>query len=76
MDKNESYIFGILVTDGSLYLTTRNRGRIILEISGKDEDIVDKLVEIVPFSKKRIRIRETNFSNGKVTYISFIINAS
>lgn len=62
MDKNESYIFGILITDGSLYLTSRNRGKIQLEISEKDEDLVDKLVEIVPNSSKRKRTRATNFS--------------
>lgn len=62
MDKNESYIFGILITDGSLYLANRNKGGVRLEISEKDEDLIDKLVEIIPNSSKRKRTRTTNFS--------------
>lgn len=40
MNSIESYIYGLLVTDGNLSLSTRNRGRVILEISEKDEDII------------------------------------
>lgn len=71
MDKNESYIFGILVTDGNLYLTSRNRGKVQLEISKKDEDLVDKLVKLVPFSSKGSRKRKTNFSKSEVGYVCF-----
>ena len=72
MDKNESYIFGNLVTDGNLYLTSRNRGRVQLEISKKDEDLVDKLLELVPFSSKDSRKRKTNFSKSEVEFVRFI----
>lgn len=73
MDKNESYTFGILVTDGSLYLSTRNRGKVQLEISEKDEDLIDKLIEITPHSKKRKRIRNTNFHENykSVSFINY-----
>ena len=71
MDKNESYIFGNLVTDGNLYLTSRNRGRVQLEISKKDEDLVDKLLELVPFSNKGSRKRKTNFSKSEVEFVCF-----
>ena len=71
MDKNESYIFGNLVTDGNLYLTSRNRGRVQLEISKKDEDLVDKLLELVPFSSKDSRKRKTNFSKSEVEFVRF-----
>jgi hypothetical protein len=72
MDKNDSYLFGILITDGSLYLTTRNRGKVQLEISKKDEDLIDKLINLVPNSIKRERTRVTNFSNGLTNYVSFV----
>ena len=35
MNENESYIFGLLMTDGCLELRDRNRGKISLEISYK-----------------------------------------
>ena len=65
MNENDSYIFGLLITDGNLRLTTRNRGRVSLEVNERDEDIIDKLVEYVPNSVKHERTRTTNFSNGK-----------
>lgn len=64
MNSIESYIYGLLVTDGNLSLSTRNRGRVILEISEKDEDIIDKLLTLIPNSHKRFRIRNTNFKKG------------
>lgn len=62
MTEKESYIYGLLITDGNIYLTTRNRGRVVLEISKRDEDIVDKLIDEIPNSTKRERTRKTNFS--------------
>lgn len=62
MTEKESYIYGLLITDGSIYLTTRNRGKVVLEISKRDEDIVDKLINEIPNSTKRERTRSTNFS--------------
>ena len=70
MDENESYIFGLLITDGNLYLTTRNRGRVVLEVSIKDKDIVHKLYETIPHSSIHQRKRNTNFKNDYAT-ISF-----
>ena len=69
MDKNESYIYGLLITDGNLSLSSRNRGRIRLEVSEKDKDIVNKLMNIIPNSKKTKRIRNTNFKNKYSTVI-------
>lgn len=63
MTKNESYIFGLLITDGNLSLKSRNRGRITLEISYKDKDIVEKLANVIPNSFITERVRKTNFSN-------------
>jgi len=65
MNKIDSYIFGLLITDGSLYLTTRNRGKVTLEVQERDFDIVQKLYNIIENSKIHTRTRKTNFSNGK-----------
>ena len=64
MTNAESYIFGLLITDGSLYLSTRNRGQVTLELNKKDEDIVQKLYTIIPNSSIRQRTRNTNFKNN------------
>ena len=36
MNQFESYLFGLILTDGSVYLTTRNRGKIKIEIQRSD----------------------------------------
>lgn len=69
MNKIESYIYGLLITDGSLYLTTRNRGKVILEVSEKDEDIIQKLYNVIPNSGIHERVRNTNFKNNYKTKI-------
>lgn len=60
----DSYIFGLLVTDGHMHFNTRNRGNVSLEISKKDEDICHKLVEYISNSKIRYRTRTTNFAKN------------
>lgn len=69
MNENESYIFGLLITDGSMCLNTRNRGNVRLEVSEKDFDIVEKLFNEIPGSKISSRIRNTNFSKNYKTSI-------
>ena len=64
MDENESYIFGLLITDGNLSLNTRNRGKVTLEINKRDEDIIEKLFNLIPNSKIHERVRNTNFKNN------------
>ena len=63
--EEKSYVYGLLVTDGTL--NVRNietyTGQVALEISEKDEDIIDKLCAIIPFSTKTKRVRNTNFKN-------------
>lgn len=63
----ESYLFGLLITDGSLYLTTRNRGRVTIELNKKDEDIITKLYNSIPNSHIRRRVRNTNFKENYET---------
>lgn len=71
MNESESYIYGLLITDGSLYLSTRNRGRVTLEVNEKDKDIVEKLYNEIPNSKIKERTRNTNFKNEYSTKIFF-----
>lgn len=59
MNENESYIFGLLITDGNLSLNTRNRGKVTLEINKRDEDIIEKLFNLIPNSKIHERVRNT-----------------
>jgi DNA-binding transcriptional regulator WhiA len=63
IDKNTSYMIGLFQTDGSMSSNTRNRGKIQLELSIKDEDIVYKLEKLIPYHvgiRKRIRNRVLN----------------
>ena len=72
LDKIKSYVFGLLITDGTLYFAkTRNRGRVTLEVSEKDKDIVEKLHNLYPESHIRVRTRSTNFSKSYTSY-SFV----
>lgn len=58
----DSYLIGFLQTDGSYYENTRNRGRITLEISMRDKDIIEKIHEAIPsVTKITYRKRDTNF---------------
>ena len=55
---------GLFHGDGSLYETTRNRGKLSYEISARDKDIIDKLVTIlepITTCKVTTRTRDTNF---------------
>ena len=62
-----SYMIGLFHGDGSLYETTRNRGRLSYEISVRDKDIVAKLVTILEplvTCKVSLRKRNTNFKDN------------
>lgn len=61
--EQKSYVFGLLLTDGTLHLKNEKTysGQVSLELSEKDEDIVDKLCEVIPNSTKTKRSRNTNF---------------
>ena len=69
MNEIDSYIYGLLITDGSMYLTSRNRGKVTLEVNDRDVDIVNKLANVVPNSKIRERVRNTNFKSNYKTVI-------
>lgn len=56
----ESYIYGLLLADGHFSEDTRNRGRIDIELSVRDEDIIDTLCLLLN-TNKYYRHRATNF---------------
>ena len=64
--EEKSYIYGLLIADGSICIVNSDSyiGQVQLEVSKKDEDIIDKLCSIVPYSTKRERTRNTNFANN------------
>ena len=53
------------------FAKTRNRGKVSLEVSERDKDIVEKLCSLYPESHMRIRTRSTNFSDNYTSY-SFV----
>lgn len=71
MIKNIDYIFGILVTDGSIEFSSRNRGKVRLEVKYEDRDIVYKLQDRIEGSTVTERTRDTNF---KKSYHSICFN--
>lgn len=73
MNNQESYIYGLLLADGNIYLSNArdrkkdNRGRVSLELNSKDRDIIIKLFELIPNSHIRERTRDTNFKKNYTT---------
>ena len=64
MKKEFSFFYGLVLTDGTITTSTRNRGKIQIELSIRDRNILDKLHIIFPESKISIRQRSTNFSQN------------
>ena len=65
-----AYLFGLAQTDGHLYQNSRNRGRLSIEVSKRDEELLFELQNRLPFhSKITERIRRTNFSKEYVSVI-------
>lgn len=73
MNDKESYIYGLLLADGNIYLSkdarraVDNRGKVSLEVNSKDKDIILKLFQLIPNSYLRERTRDTNFKKGYTT---------
>lgn len=61
-----SYLFGFIQTDGHLQQNTRNRGRLSIEISERDIDILYKFQNLILpiYSSISTRTRNTNFKNN------------
>lgn len=57
-----SYIFGFIQADGNLLEFERGRGRLSIELSFKDKELLEKIKENIPVnSTLSERIRDTNF---------------
>lgn len=69
MNNFESYLFGLLMTDGSLNLQERNRGKVTLELQKEDSQLLQQIYEKIPNSSLRERTRDTNFKEGYVSTI-------
>lgn len=66
IDKNISYLIGLFQTDGSLYETTRNRGRFQIELNIRDSDIIYKISNLIKYNYQiSTRDRITNFGESK-----------
>jgi len=60
----DSYLFGLILTDGTLHFTTRNRGKVRIELSYEDKDIIEKVQNQFYYnSYTTTRNRNTNFKN-------------
>lgn len=57
----ESYLYGILITDGNYYESSRNRGKFSIELNYNDIELLYKLKEHIPESIITDRIRNTNY---------------
>lgn len=62
------------MTDGSIYLTTRNRGHISIELEANDIELLKNIQEKIPDSKLNTRIRNTNFKENCQTCNNFKVN--
>jgi len=64
--KEDAYIYGLLLADGNLYETTRNRGKISMELRIRDIDVLYMIEDF--FSEYSCRIstrrRDTNFKKN------------
>jgi len=58
----DSYLYGLIQTDGNFREETRNRGCIAIELAGKDEEILQRIANIVG-GNTTCRVRNTNFKN-------------
>lgn len=71
--ENKSYLFGLLTSDGNLYLQSRNRGKISFELKTSDEELLYKIQKVVENGTLSSRTRDTNF---KKSYTSSVYSNS
>lgn len=61
----QAYMYGFIQTDGHMYSTTRDRGRVSVEIGEQDKGVLETFMTLVPYhSKLTYRTRVTNFSQS------------
>jgi hypothetical protein len=65
-----AYLFGFLQADGHLSKSTRNRGRVRIELQLRDRTILERFKELLPvYSSIGERTRDTNFKKGSESAI-------
>lgn len=65
MNEFMSYLYGLLQTDGNLYETSRNRGRISLELKKEDEVLLEEINNQLKINSYITeRTKNTNFSKN------------
>lgn len=70
-----SYFYGFAQADGSLYETTRNRGKLAIELNERDESLLLEFQNIFPVkSQISKRTRNTNFKDNYTSTIFTIHN--
>ncbi len=71
-----SYFFGFVQTDGSLAASSRNRGKLQIEIGKMDLHILKSFKKLFPmiYSSIKKRVRDTNFKNNYESYTFGIFN--
>ena len=76
IEKDTSYMIGLFQTDGNMSSYERNRGKLVLEISSKDEDIIYKLEKLIPYYsgiRKRTKNTKINGRSYRKEYISLTV---
>jgi hypothetical protein len=72
---NISYLFGLMQTDGSLGASSRNRGKLQIELQYTDKELLENLQKIIPYNSNiSTRIRNTNFKQNYKSCILSIYN--
>ncbi len=66
-----SYFFGFVQTDGHLSRSTRNRGKLQIELGEKDFHILKSFKKLFPtvYTSIKIRNRDTNFKKNHRSYV-------
>jgi len=67
INKDTSYLIGLFQTDGNIYDSSRNRGKAVIELSIKDEDIIEKIKKLIPYNYT-ITKRKRNIVINKYNY--------
>jgi len=73
INKDTSYLIGLFQSDGNMYKGKGNKGKASIEISVKDEDIIHKIKEIIPYNYG-IRKRSRNIVMKEKEYLHESIN--
>ncbi len=72
---NYAYRYGFIQADGHMSQSTRNRGRVSIEIKKSDRGILEQFQQLVPYNSTiSERTRTTNFASGSESAIWTVCN--